>query len=185
MLAQVLPLLALPLAIMLVMKVVVGKTITIKELVAGESGMVVLIVLAFAGARAYSMHDTEALLGRVSAKDHYDRSCSHSYDCPPCSTCTRDDGSTYECRCATCYRHNRDYYWDLRFDMGVKLDDYGKPSGRYSDKVQVETCGDCRGRKVPVWVKINGLWRLARFVAPPDDPSDTDGKPKSRADDWA
>jgi len=115
------------------------KQFTFKEFVVQALVISLLIFGGYQMSKWNSMSDTEYHNGRVSAKEHFNRSCSHSYECN-CTCISYDENldCTFEI-CDTCYDHNRDYFWDLGFTTG--------------DNVRVETCGDCRGKEVPLWDK--------------------------------
>jgi hypothetical protein len=132
-----LPLLAVPFVIMLGFKISGGKRYKMVEFLAMEGGMILLLVCGFSLARCGAMSDVETWSGRVTAKDHYKRSCSHSYDCNCVCTSRDDDGNCESEVCQTCYDHSYDYFWTVSLSTG--------------DNIMIESCGDCPRRRVPIW----------------------------------
>lgn len=132
-----LPLLAVPFAIMLGFKLFGGKNYTVLEFLSLEGAMLLLLVSGFSLARCGAMSDVETWSGRVTKKEYYRRSCSHSYECNCVCTSRDNQGSCESEICQTCYDHSYDYFWTVDLSTG--------------DHIVMESCGDCPRRRVPLW----------------------------------
>lgn len=133
---SLIPLLAVPFAIMLGFKLYSGKDFTVGEFLSLEFGMVIFLTLGFSVAKCNAMMDTEVWSGRITAKPSGSEHCCHCRTV--CDTCTTTDAdgntSTSSCNCREECDHFRDYWWAVDVTTG--------------DRVYIDTC-EPNSRNVP------------------------------------
>jgi hypothetical protein len=132
---SLIPLLAVPFAIMIGFKIVGGKDFTVPEFLSLEAGMVLLLVCGFSMARCGAMMDTEVWSGRIVEKPSGSQHCCHCRQ--ECDTCTDSEGDTYDCNCREVCDHFRDYWWALDISTG--------------DRISIDSCEPRKSRVPAAW----------------------------------
>lgn len=125
--AALLPLLALPFLLLLILRYVFRSTFGVLEFIVLEVILSATIGVGFLCARANATADVEVWSGRITEKIHDSQSCCHCREV--CQTCTRTvpDGNggtkteSYECNCHQVCDHSRDYFWALEVSTGDRI----------------------------------------------------------------
>ena len=116
---SLLPLLFIPLLVMLVIRHMSAENrsqFTVKEFLALEVGMVILLTGGFFLAREAAMADNEVWSGRITQKESGTQHCCHCH-----SECTAHDSKG---RCTSSHEvcsHSRDYWWSLDVSTGDEI----------------------------------------------------------------
>ena len=113
---SLLPLLLVPLLVIFVGRKVYGleHTVTSKEIVVLQVGMVLLLTLGFQMARWSAMTDYEVWGGRVDEKTHGTQGCCH------CHSVCSGSGKTRSCH--TVCSHSHDQWWGVHLTSGDSVE---------------------------------------------------------------
>lgn len=114
-----LALLALPLLLGLLGRLLGKGRVTWKEVAAHEVVVVIVLGIGYWISISARMSDNEIWNGTISRKWKADVHCCHSYRCHCFTTCS-GSGTNRHCseHCSTCYRHSRDVAWYAQTSNG-------------------------------------------------------------------